>query len=262
MIGNWSMISLGKGFYDLSLPSKEDMRSSLKPGFFRLFLWTPDFIPSQQILSHTQCWIKIHNLPQEYWSPRIIFSITGGIGTLMALDKATNSRSLILVEREGVAKPKVKKTMLVEKDTRVKETNANDLVINLEFDNRLEVNASELEKLELTPDRMCLLDNVNEVLNNSVENNSVEEVDSNSMSDNIVVQETAELVNQAAANDMRIVGKLWADEEKEEVDEEFTHVLNKSQKKKMNKKDQYGKIYQTRRGEIAGGWETLILDWF
>ncbi|XP_019414619.1 PREDICTED: uncharacterized protein LOC109326388 [Lupinus angustifolius] len=128
-IGKWTMISLGKGFYDFAFSSMEDMRNvcavgswSLKPGFLRLFLWSPDFNLNLQKLSHTQCWIKIHNLPQEYWSPRILFSIAGGIGTPISLDEATHTRSFghfarvlvelnlktnlpeqILVEREGFA---------------------------------------------------------------------------------------------------------------------------------------------------------------
>ncbi|XP_019447356.1 PREDICTED: uncharacterized protein LOC109350589 [Lupinus angustifolius] len=129
MIRKWSMISLGKGFYEFSFSSLEDMRTicsvgswNLKPGILRLFLWSPDFNPNLQKQSHTQCWIKIYNLPQEYWSPRIIFSIAGGIGTPISMDEATHTRSFghfakvmveinlkaelpdqILVEREGFA---------------------------------------------------------------------------------------------------------------------------------------------------------------
>ncbi|XP_019429990.1 PREDICTED: uncharacterized protein LOC109344585 [Lupinus angustifolius] len=123
------MVSLGKGFYEFSFSLVDDMRSvcstsswNLKPGFLRLFLWTPDFNPNLQKLSHSQCWVKILGLPQEYWSPKIIFSIAGGIGTPIAIDEATNNRSFthfakvlvdinlkaklpekILVEREGFA---------------------------------------------------------------------------------------------------------------------------------------------------------------
>ncbi|KAF1888147.1 hypothetical protein Lal_00039187 [Lupinus albus] len=129
MIGKWSMIFVGKGYYDFPFSSKEDMRcvcfvgsGNVKSGILRLFLWTQDFNPNQQRMSYTQCWVKIHNLPQEYWSHRIIFSIAGGIGTQIALDEATNSRPFgyfdkvlveinlktklpdqILVEREGFA---------------------------------------------------------------------------------------------------------------------------------------------------------------
>ncbi|KAE9587721.1 hypothetical protein Lalb_Chr23g0276971 [Lupinus albus] len=62
---------------------------------------------------------KIHNLPQEYWSPRIIFSIVGGIGTQIALDDATDSRSFghfakVLVEIN--LKNKLPGQILVERE--------------------------------------------------------------------------------------------------------------------------------------------------
>ncbi|XP_019450653.1 PREDICTED: uncharacterized protein LOC109352923 [Lupinus angustifolius] len=100
MIGKWDMISLGRGFYDFSFSSIEDMRSvcavgswSLKPGVLRLSLWTPDFNPNLQKLSHSQCWVRILGLPQEYWSAKILFSIAGGLGTPISLDDATSNRS-------------------------------------------------------------------------------------------------------------------------------------------------------------------------
>jgi len=70
----------------------------------------------------TQVWVKIYNLPLEYWRPRAIFSITRGIGTPLSLDDHTmkNNRGLfarvlvdidllsslpnqLLVERSGFA---------------------------------------------------------------------------------------------------------------------------------------------------------------
>ncbi|OIW02047.1 hypothetical protein TanjilG_21096 [Lupinus angustifolius] len=94
------MISLGRGFYEFSFSSIDDMRSvyvvgswNLKLGLIRLFLWTPDFNPSIQKLSHAQCWVKLVGLPPEYWSSRILFSIAGGIGVPISLDEATNNRS-------------------------------------------------------------------------------------------------------------------------------------------------------------------------
>ncbi|KAF1881297.1 hypothetical protein Lal_00023333 [Lupinus albus] len=66
---------------------------NLKPGVLRLSLWTPDFNPSLQKLTHSQGWIKILCLPQEYWSAKIILSVTCGIGTPTSLDDATSTRS-------------------------------------------------------------------------------------------------------------------------------------------------------------------------
>ncbi|KAF1898253.1 hypothetical protein Lal_00033019 [Lupinus albus] len=100
MIGSWNMISLGRGFYDFAFSSVEDLRCgcavgswNLKPDFLKLYIWTLDFNLSHQKLSHTQCWIKILGLPQDYWSARIIYSIVGGIGIPISLDEATSNRS-------------------------------------------------------------------------------------------------------------------------------------------------------------------------
>ncbi|XP_019459895.1 PREDICTED: uncharacterized protein LOC109359652 [Lupinus angustifolius] len=128
-VGKWSMISLGRGFYDFAFSFIEDMRNvcavgswNLRPGLLRLSLWTPDFNPNLQKLFHSQCWVRIMGLPLEYWSAKILFSIAGGIGTPISLDEATSNKSFghfarvlvdvdlkgtlpnqILVEREGFA---------------------------------------------------------------------------------------------------------------------------------------------------------------
>ncbi|XP_019460018.1 PREDICTED: uncharacterized protein LOC109359778 [Lupinus angustifolius] len=292
MVGKWSMVSLGKGFYDFAFSSVEDMRHvcsigswNLKPGFLKLFLWTPDFIPSVQKLSHTQCWVRIHNLPQEYWSPKIIFSIAGGVGTPISLDDATQSRSFghfakvmveinlkdklpeqILVEREGFAffvsleygnlpdycqgchaighllsncrknmkhdmadkaRNATKKTFKGEKHTKVDEVN--DLIINLEIDKRDETMLRNMERL--APSSPVQGDE------------AIDHEDS----DNVIVQDTEDF-DEVAANDLKLVGKLWANDEISEAEEEFTTVVSKSQKRKLKKKGQAEKVYHTRRG--------------
>lgn len=98
------MISLGKGFFEFSFSSTEDLRSvwaigswNLKPGFLRLSSWSPDFNPNLQKQTHAQCWVCISGLPQEYWSPKIIFAIAGGIGTPIAIDEATKNAVLVIM---------------------------------------------------------------------------------------------------------------------------------------------------------------------
>lgn len=99
-ISQWSMISLGKAFYEFSFASTEDLRRvwsvgtwNLKPGFLRLSPWTPDFNPNVQRQTHAQCWVRISGLPQEYWSPKIFFAIAAGVGTPITLDEATSKRT-------------------------------------------------------------------------------------------------------------------------------------------------------------------------
>lgn len=44
--------------------------------------------------TNTQCWIRILGLPQEYWRPKILYSIARGIGVPLSLDDATKNKSL------------------------------------------------------------------------------------------------------------------------------------------------------------------------
>lgn len=99
--GNWKMVPLGKGFFEFSFVSPEDLRCvwtigswNLNPGLMRLFAWTPDFNPLSLKQNNSQCWIRIFELPQEYWRPKILFSIAGGLGTPISLDEATRKKDL------------------------------------------------------------------------------------------------------------------------------------------------------------------------
>lgn len=98
-IGQWRMTSLGKGFFEFGFSSQEDLRSvwtvgswSLNPGLLRLSKWCPDFNPKNQKQTHTQCWIRIYDLPQEYWRSRILFEVAAGISTPIAIDEMTRKR--------------------------------------------------------------------------------------------------------------------------------------------------------------------------
>ncbi|MCI37996.1 F-box family protein, partial [Trifolium medium] len=54
-IGRWGIMSLGKGFFEFTFTSLEDLRRvrsvgswNLAPGLLKLFAWTSDFNPSFQ----------------------------------------------------------------------------------------------------------------------------------------------------------------------------------------------------------------------
>lgn len=63
-------------------------------GILRLYQRTPDFIPNIQKQTHIQCWIRIFDLPQEYWRPKILYEIAGVLGTPISLDENNRNRSL------------------------------------------------------------------------------------------------------------------------------------------------------------------------
>lgn len=97
--GPWHMLSLGQGFYEFFFASQEDMRSvwaagtvSLKPCLLRLFEWTKDFNLHTQRQTHTQVWIRLWELPHEYWMERTLYEIAGAVGTPLLIDNVTRNR--------------------------------------------------------------------------------------------------------------------------------------------------------------------------
>jgi len=97
---------------------------NLKPGLLRLFEWTQDFNVHTQRNTHAQVWIKLMDLPQEYWMERTLREIASAVGTPLLIDNVTTkpifghyarilvnmdfSRNFfyeIVVEREGYAFP-------------------------------------------------------------------------------------------------------------------------------------------------------------
>jgi len=62
---------------------------NLRPGFLRFSCWTKDFIPKAQAQTHAQVWIRLMQLPQEYWGKQTIFEIASGLGSPLTIDEAT-----------------------------------------------------------------------------------------------------------------------------------------------------------------------------
>ncbi|XP_019451901.1 PREDICTED: uncharacterized protein LOC109354000 [Lupinus angustifolius] len=289
MIGKWSMVSLGKGFYEFSFTSLEDMSMICAIGSWNL-------------------------------KPRILFSIAGGIGTPISLDEATHNRTFghfakvlvelnlksnlpdqILVERDSFAffvaieyenlpafchqcqaightefqcrknsnakaddtgKQRVRKppTEEVEKkhdtphmDKGEMEIKISDLVIDLEVERN--DNLLGMVRPESPKDMNQITDSPgsSEGIHTSVEENEVNQ------SDNAIIQETAEIANHVAANDMRIIGKLWANDEECSEEETFTTVLSKSKKKKLKRRSNTEKIHYTRKGGFGNPKSRLVL---
>jgi hypothetical protein len=72
-LSRWDVISLGKGFFEFTFSSLEDVRRvrfspswNLNPGLLKLFAWSRDFNPKLQHNTSVQVWVKIFGLSQEY----------------------------------------------------------------------------------------------------------------------------------------------------------------------------------------------------
>lgn len=125
----WKMVPLGKGYYDFHFDSADDLRKiwaagtiNLKPGLLRLSQWTKDFKYLAQKRTHVSLWIRLVELPHEYWRERTLKEIASAVGTPIDIDGPTRNRTFghyarilvdtnlskraydeILVEREGFA---------------------------------------------------------------------------------------------------------------------------------------------------------------
>jgi len=93
----WGITSIGKGFFEFSFSSVEDVRRvrsisswNLSPGLVKIFAWSKDFNPRNQHNSSAQVWVKIYGLAQEYWRKNILFSIVSGIGSSICTDSVTS----------------------------------------------------------------------------------------------------------------------------------------------------------------------------
>jgi len=64
----------------------------LKPGVLRLFEWKKDFNMHKQKNTHAQVWIRLIELPQEYWMDRTLREIASVVGTPLTMDNATSKR--------------------------------------------------------------------------------------------------------------------------------------------------------------------------
>jgi len=125
------MMSLGRGYYEFFFASEMDKCNvwaagtvTLKSGVLRLFEWSKDFNMHTQRNTHAQVWIRLLELPQEYWMEQTLREIASAVGTPLVIDNATTKRLFghyarilvdmdfsrkifheIVVEREGYAFP-------------------------------------------------------------------------------------------------------------------------------------------------------------
>ncbi|KAL8484782.1 hypothetical protein ACS0TY_027180 [Phlomoides rotata] len=97
----WSLIPIGEGYYIFQFTCGDDRERifakrtwQIKPGLLRLQRWVQDFNPYKVSTSVAQVWIRISELPLEYWNNNIITALASGVGTVIKIDERTASRSM------------------------------------------------------------------------------------------------------------------------------------------------------------------------
>ncbi|KAL8547278.1 hypothetical protein ACS0TY_006848 [Phlomoides rotata] len=97
----WSLIPIGEGYYIFQFSCGDDRERifakrtwQIKPGFLHLQRWVQDFNPYKVSSSVAPVWIRISELPLEYWNTNIITALASAVGTVIKLNEHTASRSM------------------------------------------------------------------------------------------------------------------------------------------------------------------------
>ncbi|KAL8542689.1 hypothetical protein ACS0TY_003534 [Phlomoides rotata] len=108
--GNLELIPLNRGSYTIRFSLLVDRDRvfkrrywPLQPGALCLQSWKQDFNPNRVCTSLAQVWVRISDLPLEYWQPAILEAMASACGTLLKIDDRTLHRKMghyarILVE--------------------------------------------------------------------------------------------------------------------------------------------------------------------
>ncbi|KAL8477324.1 hypothetical protein ACS0TY_029575 [Phlomoides rotata] len=99
--GGWRLVPIGRGYYNVQFPQLEDRdrilgRSSwaLKPGVIRVQRWVRDFNPYKTNTSIAQVWVRLFEIPIEYFQTPIIHALASALGTVIKLDDHTRDQSM------------------------------------------------------------------------------------------------------------------------------------------------------------------------
>ncbi|XP_019460146.1 PREDICTED: uncharacterized protein LOC109359906 [Lupinus angustifolius] len=165
-------------------------------------------------------------------------------------------------------------------DKILKKSTDKDFVINLEINHNEEINLQKVTRVEDTPmthqSDSETMEDIADIEPTVVEDSlagleqlAPTELAGIELNEVVECQMVEEMSNPRAANDMRLLGRLWADEDiEEEVDDDsrFTNVISRSQKKKQKKKDKLEKVHNTRRDLVFLAEpmidKTSIPQWF
>lgn len=85
----------------------------------KLSLWCKDFVPEKQKQTNAQAWVRLHNLPFEYWHPRILLSIASILGSPVKIYQATLNREFFHYARIQIdiyLQFELQQRVLVERD--------------------------------------------------------------------------------------------------------------------------------------------------
>ena len=100
LAGRLDCVHIGRGFFLVRLSLKEDVDNVLKKGpwfvgghFLSIRPWEPNFRASSANVSSVALWIRLNELPIEYYNVEAFHLIGGAIGNILRIDTFTASET-------------------------------------------------------------------------------------------------------------------------------------------------------------------------
>ena len=99
-VGRLDCVGLGNDFFLIRFAQKVDFEAVLKKGpwfigehFLSIRPWEPNFKPSSAKVSSVAVWIRLNELPIEYYNAEALYQIGKSIGNVLRVDTHTASES-------------------------------------------------------------------------------------------------------------------------------------------------------------------------
>ncbi|KAG8384481.1 hypothetical protein BUALT_Bualt04G0122200 [Buddleja alternifolia] len=94
--GDYELMDLGHGCYMLKLDDRNKVEHILMEGPWMIFnhyvsvrKWFPEFCPSSDRVTTVASWVRIPELPVEYYHEEILFAVASGLGVPVKIDPNT-----------------------------------------------------------------------------------------------------------------------------------------------------------------------------
>ncbi|KAI3948254.1 hypothetical protein MKX01_014853, partial [Papaver californicum] len=104
--GKVETLDLGSDYCLFQFEKPEDFKHAILEGLwfvnghhFSLMRWTANFMPSESSISRIVVWLRLPELPLDYYDEKILFVIAGKLGKSIKIDKTTK-----LFSRGGFAR--------------------------------------------------------------------------------------------------------------------------------------------------------------
>ncbi|XP_075092262.1 uncharacterized protein LOC142172523 [Nicotiana tabacum] len=92
------MIDLGENYYIIKFRKRDNMEKAIQQGpwfvnghFLSITKWKPNFVASKERLTTTAVWIRLPQLPTEFYDGEILRKINNAIGRLLKVDVCTST---------------------------------------------------------------------------------------------------------------------------------------------------------------------------